>query len=392
MSGATRPEAPPDAYRLRLPGPIAVPERVRQATARPIVSHRGPEFRQLFKEVVAGLQPILGTRNEVHLLAASGAGAMEAAILNVVAPGERLLVVNNGQWGERFVVIGKTLGAVVDSIDVPWGENVDPAVVEARLKAASYRAVVAVHNESSTGTLADLATIGAIVRRHPALLVTDSVSGVAGAEMRQDEWGVDIVVAGSQKALMCPPGLALASISDKAWAVIERDTVLPRLYFDLRRSRTAYAKGETTFTPPVSLVQGLAEALRMIQEEGLARVLARHGRLSAAMKAGAAAMGLANFATSELQSPTVAAFHVPAGIEGGAIIRDLYERHRTVIAGARNRLQGRQIRIGTMGALSGGDILTDLLQFEDVMARLGHRFERGASLGAAATVLSTGGC
>jgi aspartate aminotransferase-like enzyme len=270
-----------------------------------MINHRGPEFRKLLADVTAGLRTVLGTRNEVHLFAASGSGVIEAALINILAPGERLLVVNNGQWGERFAQVGRTFGAVVDSIEVPWGENVDPELVDSRLRQAEYRAVVAVHNESSTGTLADLATLGAIVRKHAALLVTDSVSGLAGAEMRQDAWGVDIVVSASQKALMCPPGLSLVSVSDKAWAVIERDTPLPRFYLDLRRSRASFAKGETTYTPPVSIVQGLAESLSMIEEEGLPNVLQRHQRLSAGMKAGAAAIGLANFATSKLQSPTV---------------------------------------------------------------------------------------
>ncbi len=391
MSAEPRPAnstaLPADTYRLRLPGPIAVPERVRHAIARPVVSHRGPEFRAIWARVIDKLQPLIGTHQPVHVFACSGTGVMEAALLNVVAPGERLLIVCNGQWGERFTTIGQALGATVDTIDIPWGQAVDPAVLEQRLKAYEYRALVLVHNESSTGVLGDLATAGRMVRNTPTLLITDSVSGLAGMELRMDAWGVDIVVSGSQKALMCPPGMGILAASEKAWAVIRRADWLPRFYFDLRRTRDAYDKGESTFTPPINLMYGLDTALDMIAEEGLDAVLARHARLSRALKAGAAALGLRNFAMSELQSNTVACFHVPETLDGTKIIRRLYEKHRTVIAGARNRLSGKMLRFGTMGAITEADILMDLLHLEDVLAEFGHPFEKGASLAAAIAAL-----
>ena len=276
-----------------------------------------------------------------------------------------------------------TLGAAIDSIDVPWGETVDPKVIEDHLDRHDYRAVIVVHNESSTGVVGDLATAGRLVRDRRALLVTDTVSGLAGMDFRMDEWGVDIAVAGSQKALMCPPGIGLIAASEKAWNVIRRSDGLPRFFFDLRRARESYDKGESTFTPAISLVYGLDTSLDMIHEEGLSNVLARHARLSRGMKAGAAALGLENFARAEAQSNTVACFHVPAGIDGTRLIRRLYEKHRTVIAGARNRLQGKMIRIGTMGAIGEGDILTDLMHIEDVLAELGHPVRPGAAVAAA---------
>jgi len=387
MTGSASPNRhaghPADTYRLRLPGPIAVPERVRFAMARPVVSHRGPEFREIWARTIGKLQPVMGTRQPVHILPCSGTGVMEAALLNILAPGERLLIVSNGQWGERFAAIGKALGAVVDPIEVPWGENVDPAAVEAKLKANDYRALVAVHNESATGVVGDLATLGTLVRNLPTLLVVDSVSGVAGIEMQMDAWGVDIAITGSQKALMCPPGMGIIAASEKAWAVIRRDDRLPRFYFDLRKARDSFDKGESTFTPAVSLVQGLDVALDMIHEEGLANVLARHARLSRGLKAGMAALGLKNFAKDPRQSATVACFHVPEGIDGTRLIRRLHEKHRTVIAGARNRLQGKMIRLGTMGAITEADILTDLLHIEDVLGELGFAAPKGAALAAA---------
>lgn len=375
---------PADTYRLRLPGPIPAPERVRLAIGRPVLSHRGPEFRAIWGRTITKLQPIVGTKQPVHIFACSGTGMMEAALLNIVTPGDRLLIVCNGQWGERFSTIAKTMGAIVDPIDVPWGETVDPAVIEARLKQHDYRALVVVHNESSTGVLGDMEIAGKLVRDTKTLLVTDSVSGLAGMDFQMDAWGVDVVVSGSQKALMCPPGLGVISASEKAWEVIRRDNGLPRFYFDLRRTRDSHDKGESTFTPAVSLVQGLDAATDMIHEEGLANVLARHARLSRGLKAGAAAMGLENFAKAEMQSNTVACFHVPAGIDGVQLIRRLYEKHRTIIAGARNRLQGKMIRLGTMGAITEADILTDLMHIEDVLAELGHGMERGAAVAAAA--------
>jgi aspartate aminotransferase-like enzyme len=374
---------PADTYRLRLPGPIAVPERVRAAMAQPMLAHRGPEFRRIWADAIGKLQPLFGTRNRVLLFASSGTGVMEAALLNVVAPGERLLIVENGQWGERFSTIAKSMGAQVDAIAVPWGENVDPAVLAQRLKAHDYRALVMVHNESATGVAGDLAMAGRLVKGTRTLLVADTVSGLAGMELRQDDWGVDVLVAGSQKALMCPPGLGLVSVSDKAWGVIERDSGMPRFYFDLRRARDAYDKGEATFTPAVSLVQGLDVALDMIHEEGAANVRERYRRLARGLKAGAEAIGLKNFARAELQSNTVACFHVPEDVDGTQIVRRMYEKHRSVIAGARNRMAGKMIRIGTMGAITEGDILTDLMQLEDVLSELGLPVEKGAAIAAA---------
>ena len=199
----------PPGYRLRLPGPAAVPERVRAAVALPVLSHRGPEFRSVLSECGAALRRIFGTRRDVLMFGSSGTGAMEAALANVVEPGHDVLVVENGQFGERFSAIAETMGARVDRLEVTWGEAPDPEAIAARLRTRDYRAVVCVHNESSTGVVADLAAIGTVMRASPALLIVDSVSVVGGVEMRMDEWGVDVLVAASQKALMCPPGLAL---------------------------------------------------------------------------------------------------------------------------------------------------------------------------------------
>jgi aspartate aminotransferase-like enzyme len=381
----TRPPDAPARYRLRIPGPAEVPERVRQAAARTVLNHRGPEFRAQLAYAEAGVRPILGTANRVMFFAASGSGMMEAALVNVVAPDAALLVVVQGQFGERFEAIGRALGARVDRLDVPWGESVDPQAIADRIRHTAYTAVVLVHNESSTGVVSDLAAIGAVLRDSPALLVVDTVSGLGGVEMRQDEWGIDVVVAASQKALMCPPGLGLASLSAKAWEVVNRPDRMARFYWDFRRALDSAEKSETPFTPPVSLVGGLCEALAMIAEEGLPQVLDRHRRLSAMLRAGGHAMGLGVFPRAPMLSNTVTVFSVPEQLEGGQIVRAMYERHRTVIAGARNRLSGRVIRIGTMGAIDEATILTDLAQLEDVLRHLGWPVAPGAGLVAAMT-------
>ena len=375
-------------YRLRLPGPTEVPERVRQAIARPVLNHRGPEFRAELARAEALLQPLLGTENRVLFFACSGSGMMEAALVNIVAPGERLLIVSQGQFGERFATIARTLDADIDLLEVPWGETVDPAAIAARVRETVYRAVIVVHNESSTSTVSDLAGIGAVLRDNPALLVVDSVSGLGGVEMRQDEWGVDVVVSASQKALMCPPGLGLASVSRKAWAVVNRDDRRPSFYWSFGKALASMEKSETAFTAAVSLIAGLCEALEMIHAEGLPHVLLRHRRLSAALRAGGHALGLREFGRAPVLSSTVVAFEVPAALDGAKIVRALYEDHGTIIAGSRNRLSGRVIRIGTMGAVSAGTILTDLTHLEAVLSGMGCAVTPGAGLVAASAALA----
>jgi aspartate aminotransferase-like enzyme len=378
--------AVPSDYRLRLPGPAAVPEPVRMAMAQPVLSHRGPEFRAILADVQAMLRMVFGTKQDVFLLGTSGTGGMEAALANVLSPGDALLAVCNGQFGERFAAIGEAYGAAVDRLEIPWGEAPDADLISQRVRAGRYRAVACVHNESATGVVADAAAIGAVLRDTPALLVVDSVSGVGGLEMRMDDWGIDILVAASQKALMCPPGLAFAAVSAKAMRVVEAATG-PRFAYDFRRAKASLDKGETPFTPPVSLVFALREALAMIDAEGLPAVLARHRRLSSALRAGFTALGFPMFPSAPLLSPTVTVGIVPDGLDGGTIVRHMHARYRTVIAGQRTKLAGRVIRIGTMGAIGPADILTDLHYLECTLRDLGRAPEPGAGVTAAASFL-----
>ena len=359
----------PRPYRLRLPGPTAVPEGVRQAIAEPVLNHRGPEFTTIINQTEEMLRPIFGTSNRIFPFSSSGTGMMEAALVNIAAPGERLLIPVNGAWGERFCAIAGALGVAVDRIEIPWGCGVDPAEIERLVKARDYRAVVIVHNESSTGVAADLAAIGAVLRDRPTLFVIDSVSGLGGMELRQDEWGIDIVASASQKCLMCPPGLGLISMSPKAWQVVNLPDRLPRFYFDFRKCQAAL---ETPFTSAVSMIAGLHTALEMIHREGLPAVLERHRRLSTMLRDGCAALGLSSFPQSDRLSNTVVCLNVPEGLNGKQIVRGLYERFGTVIAGSRNKLDGKVIRIGTMGAITEEDVRTDLEHLEAVLGELHH--------------------
>jgi aspartate aminotransferase-like enzyme len=387
ISSRTTGKALPSDYRLRMPGPAAVPERVRAACALPVISHRGPEFRAILDEVTHGLRRILGTTGDVFLLGASGTGGMEAALINVLSPGDAVLVVENGQFGERFSSIAATMPVTLDRLEMPWGQAPDAAEIVARVKAKAYRAVVVVHNESATGVVADLAAIGAVLRDTETLLVVDSVSGVGGVEMRMDDWGADVVVTASQKSLMCPPGLAIAAVSAKAMRVVETAPGMPRFFFDFRKAKVSLDKNETPFTPPVSLIFGLREALAMIDEEGVPAVLARHARLAAALRAGFEALGFPMFPPGNFSS-TVTVGLVPDGLQGSVIVRHMYANYRTVIASQRTKLDNRVIRIGTMGATGADDVLADLHYLECTLRDLGHAPAAGAGVAAAAAILA----
>jgi len=371
-------------YRLRLPGPTAVSQRVLDASARLVLNHRGPEFAQQLSEVNDMMRPILGTKNDILVFACSGTGVMEAALANVLGQDDRILVLCNGQWGDRFIGIATSLNLNidVDKIEVPWGEAIPIDALKARLAENEYAAVIAIHNESSTGVVGDLKAIGEAVESTSALLIVDSISGAGGLELRQDEWGVDILVTGSQKALMCPPGLGIASVSDKAWQKVDEERGQIRFYWDFRKAREWAPKGQTAFTPPVTLIASLHEALTMIHEEGLDNVIARHAKLAAALRAGGAAIGLKVFPTAPMISDTVSVLSVPEGIDGVTIVKKMHAEHGSVIAGSRNALRGKIIRIGTMGIVTGDDIVTDLKHLEATLADLGLDFESGAGVAA----------
>ena len=373
-------------YRLRLPGPTAIPERVTKAMGKHVLSHRGPEFKSIMHSAAKLAQPVIGTKNDVMFFASSGTGMMEASIVNALGEGDRALIISNGQFGERFVAIAAAHGIDADIIDVPWGENVNIIDVAQRLAARNYQAVLAFHNESATGAVSDLAAMGKVDGECAAILIVDSVSGLGGIDVRQDDWGIDILISASQKALMCSPGIGLMSVSAKGWAQIEKENDKRRFFWDLRKARDNHAKDQTTFTTPVTLMAGVNEALGMIQDEGLANVLARHQLMADGLRAGGQALGLGIFTKTPWLSNTVTVFSLTSGLDGSDIVKHMYKEYNTVIAGARNQLSGKVIRIGTMGQLSQQEILTDLQYLEATLAHLGHSVDAGQGQDAAQAI------
>jgi aspartate aminotransferase-like enzyme len=378
------PSAPVSTRRTRLftPGPVEIPARVLRALSQEPPHHRTDVFRAVLQRVTESLRKLHGTEGEVFLLAASGTGAMEAAVVNLIAPGERALVIAGGKFGERWASLLKAYGIAHEVIDVAWGHAVDPAEVRRRLEADPSRAAVfATHSETSTGALHDVEAVAKITRSLSRKLIVDAVTSVGVHPLPQDAWGIDAVVCGSQKGLMIPPGIATVALAPWAAGLIDGER-LPRFYFDLRKARKSAPLGETAFTPPVSLVLALEEALTMIAEEGLDQVHHRHRRLAHATRAGAQALGFGLFPASP--SHAVTALTPPQGIESGAVVKRLRDVHAMVVAGGQDQLKGKILRIGHMGAYQLEDIVAVIEALEECVAALGRPATGGASAARAA--------
>ncbi len=374
-------------YYLMAPGPTPVPSQVLLAMARPIIHHRTAEYEALFADVREGLKWLVQTGQETMVLAASGTGGMEAAVTNTLSPGDQALVIRAGKFGERWGEILKAFGVQVIALDAPFGQTV-PAdrVGEALKKAPAIRAVFCQHSETSTGVLHDVQSYAAATRQSEAILVVDTVSSLGVADLPTDAWGVDLVVSGSQKGLMLPPGLAFCALSDKAWARVKQ-AKLPRYYFDLLEEKKAVAKNQAHFTPAVSLVVGLREVLRMLRAEGLENIWKRHDRLARATRAGVEALGLELFAKAT-PSPAITAVVSPAGMDGEKIVSTYARSHNITIAGGQGDMKGKVFRLGHMGYVSDFDVLVALGALEQVLAELGYPVHWGSAVGAAQKVLA----
>jgi aspartate aminotransferase-like enzyme len=369
---------------LLAPGPTPIPPEVLLAMAQPIIHHRTPEYEALFADVRRDLRLLFQCKNEVLIFAASGTGAMEGAVVNTLSAGDQIVVVRGGKFGERWAEICEAYGVRVLPVDVPYGKSVDPAAVAAALKSEpAVKAVFATHSETSTGAVHDIQAIAAIVRETPAILIVDAITSLGVMDLPMDAWGADIVVAGSQKAMMLPPGLAFAALSDKAWALVPTAR-LPKYYFNFTAERKAIEKNQSAYTPAVSLVVGLRESLRLILAEALPNVFARHDRLARATRAGVQALGLELFA--EHPGCACTAVKAPAGIEGGAIVKGFRQRGIT-IAGGQGSMRGKIFRIAHMGYVDGFDVLTALTALEFVLADLGHPVTFGEGIRAAQRIL-----
>ncbi|MBI3910093.1 MAG: alanine--glyoxylate aminotransferase family protein [Armatimonadetes bacterium] len=375
---------------LMIPGPTPVPEAVLRALSQPMINHRGPEYATLQRDVLAGVREVYHTHGDVLIFTASGTGGLEASVVNTLSPGDPVLAVTIGAFGERYAQIAAAYGANVRRLDVPWGRAAAPeAVSEALRRNPEVCAVLLTHNETSTGVLNDLPALARVIReRAPeALILVDSISGVLAAPLETDAWDLDVVVAGSQKAWMTPPGLTFLSVSERAWQA-NRTAKMPRFYFDFARTRQWLKKDQTPFTPAVSLLFGLREALRLILAEGVDATIRRHIRLARAVRAGVAALGLALFAETGRESNAVTAVRAPAGIAPRALRRVLRERHHVITAGGPGSLESEIFRIGHLGYVSEGDVLATLAALEMTLAALGRTAPAGAGVAAAEGVFA----
>ena len=372
-------------YQLMAPGPTPVPPNVLLAMARPIIHHRTPEYEALSVEVRAGLKRLFQTSQDVIAMASSGTGAMEAAVSNTLSAGDTVLVLKAGKFGERFLEICAAYGVKTVVLEAPFGNTVPAARFAQALKEhPGVRAVLMQHSESSTAVLHDVKGIAAVTRGTDKILIVDAVSSLGIADLQMDAWGVDIVVSGSQKGLMLPPGLSFCAVSEKAWGHIKASR-LPKYYFDLQAEKKWMDKNEPRFTPAVSIMVGLREVLRMIAAEGLAQVFQRHERLARATRSGVEALGLELFAKAT-PSPALPAVVSPQGIDSEKIVATYSTSHNITIAGGQGEMKGQVFRLGHMGYVSDFDVLTALAALEQVLHELGHPVDFGASLGAAQKV------
>ena len=372
---------------LLTPGPTPVPPEVLLAGAEPIVHHRAPRFVEIFNECIEGLKYVLQTTNDVLVFASSGTGAMESAVVNLINPGDKVIVASIGNFGARWLKLNKTWGADVVALEFEWGTKADPAAIEKALADnPDAKALFCQFSETSTGVVNDIKAIGEIVAKTPAVLVVDAISGLGASDLPTDAWKVDVCVAGSQKALMIPPGLAAVAVSEKAWKVVEACTN-PRFYFDWVSARDKAAGGQTPFTPAVSLFVMLNKAIDMIREEGLQNVFQRHRVLAAACKAGVQALGLELFGPDDPEANSVTAVKVPEGIDGGKIGKIARDKYGVWLAGGQGALKGKIFRFGHCGYFGAFDIVSGLSVVEMVLAELGYDVKWGASVGAAEQIL-----
>jgi serine---pyruvate transaminase len=361
---------------LFTPGPTPVPPEVLAATAEPIIHHRGPDFRIVYERTLARLKEVFRTENEVLLYAASGTGTMESAISNLCSAGDRVCVVSAGAFGERWASIATALGCEVDRLAYEWGEAPAPDDLGSRLAEREVRVVLTTHSETSTGVVADVRGLAAAARDGGAVFVVDAVSSLGAVPLETDEWDVDVVVSGSQKALMSPPGLALVSVSQRAW---DARGSLPRFYFDWELTRKAQEIFDAAFTPAVSIVRGLDVSLELLLANGLEAAFERHVRLGRACREGIKAMGLELFSPDDDSAAVVTAIRVPEGVDAGALLLLLRDRHGVTLAPGQGPLKGKVFRIGHIGYFDVFDIATALAAVELALTELGADIERGVA-------------
>lgn len=365
---------------LLIPGPTPLPDEVLQAMSRQMVNHRDPEFGRLLAGTLDALRRIFQTRNIILPFVASGTGGLEAAIANLCSPGDTVVAVCAGAFGDRFAAIAEAYGVTVIRVEVPWGKAADPnAVRDALRNTPQARALLVTHNETSTGVRNDLAAIVEAARESPALIVVDAVSSVGAIDLRTDEWGLDVVITGSQKALMAPPGLALISVSERAWEAA-KTARLPKFYWSFERLRTELGETEayTPFTPAIGILYALAAGVKLVEAEGLQARFARHRRTARAVRAGVRALGLRVVPDDADASETVTAVWLPEGVEAKALLTKLRTEHGVVLSGGPGQLRGKIFRFGHLGWVPDEAVLAGLRALEIVLPQVGGPVGRGA--------------
>jgi aspartate aminotransferase-like enzyme len=369
---------------LRIPGPTGLPPTVREAGGRQMINHRGPEFAAMLGRILDGMKPYFGTNNDIAVISASGTGGLEAAVVNVLSPGDRVLGVSIGSFGDRIAKIARVYGADVTKLDVEWGQAADPDALRAELeRSADYKAVLLTHNETSTGVTNTIPDLTAVIRElaPDALIIVDSVSGVGAMPFKMDAWGADVVVTGSQKAWMSAPGLAMVAASDRAWAAMETAT-MSRYYLDLRAHRESHAIGQTPFTPAIAVYCQVDEGIRLMTAEGQEDVYARHAACAAASRAGLQALGFELFADQSHASATVTAAHVPDDLDWKSFNTEL-KRRGLVLAGGQGKLIGKIFRLGHLGSVTVEEILGAFNTLEIATIGAGRSVRPGAAVAAA---------
>ena len=365
---------------LMTPGPTPVPPQVLAAIAEPVVHHRGPDFRPVYERCLGRLREVFRTDSEVLLFTASGTGAMESAVANLCSPGDRVLVVSAGYFGERWAKLARAYGCAVEELRYDWGETPSADDLAARLgELGGVRVVFLTQSETSTGVVADVQALAAAAKDAGALVAVDAVSSLGAIPLETDAWGIDAVASGSQKALMTPPGLAMATVSPAGWEAARRSTS-PRLYFDWETTRAAQARLDAPFTPAVSLVAGLDVALGLLLEEGLESVFEHHVRLGRACREGAKAMGLELFSPDDDRSAVVTAIRAPDGVDSGELVLTLRDRFGITLAPGQGELKGKVFRIGHIGYFDVFDVTTALAGVELALTEAGAGIERGLAV------------
>ncbi|MBR2521857.1 MAG: alanine--glyoxylate aminotransferase family protein [bacterium] len=377
---------------LMTPGPTTVPSEVLLAQAKPMIHHRTPDFNQVVRDCADGLKEVFCAPNsDVCIFASSGTGAMESAIANCFCPGDKVIVCYNGKFGQRMVQISKAYGLEPIVLEYGWQVCVNPDdVAKALEENPDARGVVVTQSETSSGILNDVEAVGKIVKNYPdCVFIVDSITGIGAVECKTDEWGIDCCMTGSQKGLMLPPGLAACTVSEKAWKAYERST-LPKFYFDWKKYKANLAKDTTPFTPAVSLMIGLAESLKLMKEEGMENIIARHAKLAEAVRQACEAIGLELFAPAEGRGNAVTPVWVPEGLDGKQLVSIMKNKYGVTIAGGQEDYAGKIIRIGHLGYVGDFDVIVCIAALEMTLKEMGYEFEAGSGIKAAEAVLMEG--